>query len=120
MPKEQGHFGERAARSTSKTAKDKSNSATLQAFQGGTRREPSGMGDMSNHMLRCDSEKDSGYSGEQRSLWMFGCRLHEYPTDFIYLRSVHTKNINVFLPFMMSVLMNIHSGSTNIGFKKLT
>lgn len=84
MPKEQGHFGERAARSTSKTAKDKSNSATLRASQGGTHREPSGIGDMSNRMLRCesekDSEKDSGYSGEQRSIWMFGYRLHEYPT----------------------------------------
>lgn len=98
MPKEQGHFGERAARSTSKTAKDKSNNATLRASQGGTRREPSGMGDMSNRMLRCDSEKDSekdsGYSGEQRSIWLFGCRLHEYPTNLIDLKSVHTKNIN--------------------------
>lgn len=75
MPKDQGHFGERAARITSKTAKDKSNSATLQASQGGTRREPSGMGDMSNRILRCDSEKDSGYSGEKRSIHMYG--LHE-------------------------------------------
>jgi len=66
MPKEQGHFGEWAARNTSKNAKDKSNSATLRASQGGTHREQSGMGDMSNRMLRCDSEKDSekdsGYS----------------------------------------------------------
>ncbi|XP_051257541.1 CLOCK-interacting pacemaker [Dicentrarchus labrax] len=62
MPKEQGHFGERAARGTSKTAKDKSNSATLRASQGGSYREQSGMGDMSNCMLHCDSEKDSGYS----------------------------------------------------------
>ncbi|XP_031173873.1 CLOCK-interacting pacemaker-like isoform X1 [Sander lucioperca] len=64
MPKKQGHFGEWAARRTSKTAK--SNSATLRASQGGTHREQSGMGDMSNHMLRYDSEKDSekdsGYS----------------------------------------------------------
>ncbi|GLD64788.1 CLOCK-interacting pacemaker-like protein, partial [Lates japonicus] len=66
MPKEQGHFGERPARSTSKNAKDKSNSATLRASLGGSHMEQSGMGDMSNHMLRCDSEKDSekdsGYS----------------------------------------------------------
>ncbi|XP_070699827.1 CLOCK-interacting pacemaker-like [Pempheris klunzingeri] len=66
MPKEQGHFGERAARSTSKVAKDKSNSATLRAAQGGTHWDQSRMGDMSNCMLRCDSEKDSekdsGYS----------------------------------------------------------
>ncbi|XP_042355791.1 CLOCK-interacting pacemaker-like [Plectropomus leopardus] len=59
-------FGERAARSTSKTAKDKSNSATLRASQAGVRREQSGMGDMSKRMLSCDSEKDSekdsGYS----------------------------------------------------------
>lgn len=68
MPKEQGPFGERAARSTSKTAKDKSNSATLRASQGGTHRDQSGMCDMSNRMLRCDSEKDSGYSGEQWSI----------------------------------------------------
>lgn len=68
MPKEQGHPGERVARSTSKTAKDKSNSATLQASQGGTRREQSGMGDKSKRLLHSDSEKDSekdsGYSGE--------------------------------------------------------
>ncbi|KAM9348043.1 uncharacterized protein ABDE67_010111 [Symphorus nematophorus] len=66
MPKEQGHLGERAARGASKTAKDKSNSATLRASQGGTHREQTGMGDVSNRMLRCDSEKDSekdsGYS----------------------------------------------------------
>lgn len=81
MPKEQGQ--ERAAQSTSKTAKDKSNSATLRASQGGTRREQPGMGDMSNRMLRCDSEKDSekdsGYSGEQRCLWRCGC--WKPPTD---------------------------------------
>lgn len=66
MPKEQGHTAERPARSTSKTAKDKSNSATLRAFQGASHRIQSGMGDLSNCMLRCDSEKDSekdsGYS----------------------------------------------------------
>ncbi|XP_037605476.1 CLOCK-interacting pacemaker-like [Sebastes umbrosus] len=62
MPKEQGHFGERVARSTSKTAKNKSNSDTRRASQGGTHRGQSGMGVMSNRRLRCDSEKDSGYS----------------------------------------------------------
>uniref|UniRef100_A0A673ATW0 Uncharacterized protein n=1 Tax=Sphaeramia orbicularis TaxID=375764 RepID=A0A673ATW0_9TELE len=66
MPKEQGHFGERPTRNTSKNAKDKSNSATLRASQSGAHREQPGMGDMSNRMLRCDSEKDSekdsGYS----------------------------------------------------------
>lgn len=66
MPKEQGHFEERPARSTSKTAKDKSNSATLRASQGGSHREQSRMCDLSNRMRRCDSEKDSekdsGYS----------------------------------------------------------
>lgn len=68
MPKEQGHFVERAARSTSKNAKDKNNSATLRASQGGTHREQPAKGDMSNHLLcfvsEKDSEKDSGYSGE--------------------------------------------------------
>ncbi|KAJ0004194.1 hypothetical protein NQD34_010408 [Periophthalmus magnuspinnatus] len=66
MPKEQGHFGERASRSTSKNAKDKSNSATLRASQSGTHREQTGMADLTSRMLRCDSEKDSekdsGYS----------------------------------------------------------
>uniref|UniRef100_A0A8C6TMF1 Si:ch211-132b12.7 n=1 Tax=Neogobius melanostomus TaxID=47308 RepID=A0A8C6TMF1_9GOBI len=64
MPKEQGHFG--AARGTSKNAKDKSNSATLRASQSGAHREQTGMANMTNCMLRCDSEKDSekdsGYS----------------------------------------------------------
>lgn len=68
MPKEQGHFGERAARSTSKNAKDKSNSATLRASKGGTHTDLPALGDMNSRMLRChsekDSEKDSGYSGE--------------------------------------------------------
>ncbi|XP_076017448.1 CLOCK-interacting pacemaker-like isoform X2 [Genypterus blacodes] len=62
MPKEHGHFGERVSRSTSKNAKDKSNSATLRASQGGAHREMSGMGNMRDRMSRCDSEKDSGYS----------------------------------------------------------
>lgn len=81
MPKEQGHPGERVARSTSKTAKDKSNSATLQASQGGSRREQSGMGDKSKRVLHFDSEKDSekdsGYSGEH--LVCGGCV--DEPTD---------------------------------------
>ncbi|KAM9384220.1 CLOCK-interacting pacemaker-like isoform 1-T2 [Pholidichthys leucotaenia] len=63
MPKEQGPSLEHV---TSKNAKDKSNSATLRASQGGTRRQQSGKRDMSNHMLHSDSEKeserDSGYS----------------------------------------------------------
>ncbi|XP_040005981.1 CLOCK-interacting pacemaker-like [Xiphias gladius] len=66
MPNQKGHFGERSIRSTSKNAKDKSNSATMRASKGGTHIEQSGMGDMRNCMLRCDSEKDSekdsGYS----------------------------------------------------------
>lgn len=68
MPKEQGKAVERVARSSSKTAKDKTNSATLQASQGGSRREQSGMGDKNNRVrhidLEKDSEKDSGYSGK--------------------------------------------------------
>lgn len=64
MPKEQGHFG--AARSSSKNAKDKSNSATLRASQSGAHREQARMAGLTNRMLRCnsekDSEKDSGYS----------------------------------------------------------
>lgn len=66
MPREQEPFGERAAHSASKNAKDRSNSATLRASQGGTHREQSGVRDMSTRMLHCDSEKDSekdsGYS----------------------------------------------------------
>ncbi|KAK2828935.1 hypothetical protein Q5P01_019969 [Channa striata] len=66
MPKEQGHFGERAPRSNLKNAKEKNNSATLRASQSGCHRQQSGMGDMRNHMRCCDSEKesekDSGYS----------------------------------------------------------
>ncbi|KAK7904286.1 hypothetical protein WMY93_016893 [Mugilogobius chulae] len=66
MPKEQGHFGERPVRSTSKNAKDKSNSATLRASQSVTHRDQTGKADLTNRMLRCDSEKDSekdsGYS----------------------------------------------------------
>ncbi|XP_029375662.1 CLOCK-interacting pacemaker-like isoform X2 [Echeneis naucrates] len=67
MPKEQGHFEERAAHSTSKNAKDKSNSATLRAYQNRAHIQPSGAGDMNNCTLHCDSEKDSGYSEDQRS-----------------------------------------------------
>lgn len=69
MPKEQGNPGERLARSSSKTAKDKTNSATLQASQGGGRREQSGTGDKNNRVRHVDSEKDSekdsGYSGKR-------------------------------------------------------
>ncbi|CAF98576.1 unnamed protein product [Tetraodon nigroviridis] len=66
MPKEQGRFWEGAARGSSKTAKNKSNSATLQAALGSRHRDQSGTGDMNNHLVLCDgekdSEKDSGYS----------------------------------------------------------
>ncbi|XP_072302892.1 uncharacterized protein [Eucyclogobius newberryi] len=63
MPKQQGgHFGERASRNTSKNAKDKSNSATLRASQSSAHREQTGKADLTNRMLRCDSEKDSGFS----------------------------------------------------------
>ncbi|KAL3971406.1 gephyrin [Sarotherodon galilaeus] len=66
MLKEQEPYGEHDTHSTSKNAKDKSNSATLWASQGGTHRVQSGMGDKSTCMLSCgsekDSEKDSGYS----------------------------------------------------------
>lgn len=76
MPKEQGNPGERVARSSSKTAKDKSNSATLQASQGGGRREQSGMGDKNSRVRHFgsekDSEKDSGYSGEQPVCGLYG------------------------------------------------
>lgn len=67
MLKEQEPFAEYDTHSTSKNAKDKSNSATLWASQGGTHRVQSEMGDKSTRMLYCDSEKDSekdsGYSG---------------------------------------------------------
>lgn len=73
MPKEQGHFWEGAARGSSKTAKNKSNSATLQAALGSIHRDRSRMGDMNNRLVLCDgekdSEKDSGYSGNL----MFSC-----------------------------------------------
>uniref|UniRef100_A0A3P9I429 Si:ch211-132b12.7 n=1 Tax=Oryzias latipes TaxID=8090 RepID=A0A3P9I429_ORYLA len=62
MPKEQGHSGEFTSCSSSKNAKEKSNSATLRASLAGSHRNLSGMGDMSKHMLCFDSEKDSGYS----------------------------------------------------------
>lgn len=74
MPKEQGHFWDGAARRSSKTAKNKSNSATLQAALGNIHRDQSGMGDMNNHLVLCDrekdSEKDSGYSGSHMSRCM--------------------------------------------------
>lgn len=71
MPKEQGHFGEQVGLGSSKNAKDKSNSATVRASQCGIHRDQAGVGDMgSSRMSRCDSEKDSGYSGEQVSTWM--------------------------------------------------
>ncbi|KAK2879910.1 hypothetical protein Q8A73_023722 [Channa argus] len=76
MPKEQGHFGEWATRSTSKNAKDKNNSATLRASQAGYHREQSGMADRRNRMLCCHSEKgsekDSGYSGKETSYGLTG------------------------------------------------
>lgn len=81
MPKEQGHFGERVARSTSKTAKNKSNSDTRRASQGGTHRGQSGMGVMRNRRLRCDSEKDSGYSGERWPIWMIPWMYEDNLTD---------------------------------------
>ncbi|XP_041865333.1 CLOCK-interacting pacemaker-like [Melanotaenia boesemani] len=66
MPKEQAYPGEVAAQSTSKNAKEKSNSATLRACQGGAHREKSAGGEVSKRLLNCDlekdSEKDSGYS----------------------------------------------------------
>ncbi|XP_029956021.1 CLOCK-interacting pacemaker-like isoform X2 [Salarias fasciatus] len=55
MPRDQGHLREGAPYSTSKTAKDKSNSSALQASQGG--RQPALLRDRDR-----DSEKDSGYS----------------------------------------------------------
>ena len=72
MPKEQGHFGERVGRSTSKNAKDRSNSATVRADRGHRAQAGpghlGGMGDMGEQLSRFDSgkdsEKDSGYSGE--------------------------------------------------------
>lgn len=69
MPKERGYFWDGAARGSSKTAKNKSNSATLQAALGSIHRDQSGMGEMNNHLVLCDgekdSEKDSGFSGNQ-------------------------------------------------------
>lgn len=74
MPKEQGHLWEGAAHGSSKTAKNKSNSARLQAALGSIHRNHSGMGDMNNHLVLCDgekdSEKDSGYSGNHMSSCM--------------------------------------------------
>ncbi|XP_029704010.1 CLOCK-interacting pacemaker isoform X2 [Takifugu rubripes] len=66
MPKEQGRFWEETPHCSSKTAKNKSNSATLQAALSSIHRDQSGMGDRNAHMVLCDgekdSEKDSGYS----------------------------------------------------------
>ncbi|KAG7470646.1 hypothetical protein MATL_G00116040 [Megalops atlanticus] len=58
MPKEQTCLGERAPRSSSKNAKDKSNSAALLASRGRAGMEE----DASGRESRCSSEKDSGYS----------------------------------------------------------
>lgn len=73
MPKEQGRFWEGTPRCSSKTAKNKSNSATLQAALGSIHRDQSGMGDRNKHMVLCDgekdSEKDSGYSGNHMSVF---------------------------------------------------
>ncbi|XP_059913044.1 filaggrin-like [Gadus macrocephalus] len=77
MPKEPGHFGERVGRSTSKNAKDRSNSATVRADRGRrTQAGPGalgGMGDMGQQLSLFDSgkdsEKDSGYS-EAGSDWV--------------------------------------------------
>lgn len=67
MPKEHGRFWEGTPPCSSKTAKNKSNSATLQASLGSIHRHGSGMADRNAHVLLCDgekdSEKDSGYSG---------------------------------------------------------
>ncbi|XP_036393201.1 CLOCK-interacting pacemaker [Megalops cyprinoides] len=58
MPKEQTCLGERPPRSSSKNAKDKSNSAALLASRGRAGMEE----DASGRESRCSSEKDSGYS----------------------------------------------------------
>ncbi|KAG5837195.1 hypothetical protein ANANG_G00236710 [Anguilla anguilla] len=58
MPKEQACLGERVARSSSKNAKDKCNSAALLASRGRAGMEEEASGRAS----RCSSEKDSGYS----------------------------------------------------------
>ncbi|KAJ8256365.1 hypothetical protein COCON_G00185170 [Conger conger] len=58
MPKEQACTLERAGRSSSKNAKDKSNSAALLASRGRAGREEEARGRAS----QCSSEKDSGYS----------------------------------------------------------
>lgn len=92
MPKEQGHFWDGTVRSSSKTAKNKSNSATLQAARGGIRRNQAGQGDMNNHMVLCDgekdSEKDSGYSGNHMHGCMPACvRCRNHPCRAIYRNS---------------------------------
>lgn len=118
MPKEQGRFWEGAARGSSKTAKNKSNSATLQAALGSRQRNQSGMGDMTNHLVLCDgekdSEKDSGYSGNHSSSCMHACILG---TDLHFLSQVlrviiynvinHTCcNINYCFFWIFSLLFN--------------
>ncbi|KAL0993843.1 hypothetical protein UPYG_G00114640 [Umbra pygmaea] len=63
MPNEQAHFGERVPHGTSKNAKNKRNSATLQASLLGTHRDlESRATGVNARMSHCDSEKDSGYS----------------------------------------------------------
>lgn len=85
MPKEQGYFWEGAARGSSKTAKNKSNSAALQAALVSIHRNQSGMGEMNNHLVPCDgekdSEKDSGYSGNHVPRCMPA--LEDYTRDYI-------------------------------------
>lgn len=82
MPKEQGRFWEGTPHCSSKTAKNKSNSATLQAALGtrGLRRDQPGMGDRRAHVVLCDgekdSEKDSGYSGNHVTSYMHARPAH--------------------------------------------
>lgn len=76
MPKEQVHFAERVGWTTSKNAKDRSNSATARASQGDQghlgQAFPGTLGGVGERLSRFgsgkDSEKDSGYSGEPGSL----------------------------------------------------
>lgn len=80
MPKEQGRFWEGTPHCSSKTAKNKSNCATLQAALGSIHRNQSGMGDRNAHMVLCDgekdSEKDSGYSGNHMTSHMHARPAH--------------------------------------------
>lgn len=59
MPKEQPCLSECGPCTSSKNAKDKSNSTTLLALRGAEDTD-----DSSGRGSRCSSEKDSGYSGE--------------------------------------------------------